>query len=265
MCQILKGGCGARHPLSYQMSRPDGLPNYVLLIIRSGGEFIIDGHIFTVSPGQALLLAPGTGYSYQNPHGEYMDDWLHFMPSEEQPFLLKCPFLNVPFPVGNTETFTFFIRQLLWEATYTTAPYAAQNIEALFTVLLNHLLVAYEERDRLSLTKPYQKQLQELRLDLQNDASATPSLEACAAKLGISKSYFQHLYTELFGVSFQQDIIQFRIDHARYLLATTDLTLEQVADICGYNNEVHFYRQFKQLTGITPAKYRKRSLAAPTY
>ncbi len=260
MYHILKGGCDARHPRTYQMSRPEGLPNYVLLIIRSGGDFIINGCLFAVSPGQALLLAPGTSYSYQNPHGEYLDDWLHFMPSEEQPFLQKCPFLNVPFPIGNTERFTFYIRQLLWEAAYTATPYAAQNIQSLFTVLLNHLLVAYTERDRISLTKPYQKQLQELRLDLQNN-TAVPSLAACAARLGISKSYFQHLYTELFGVPFQQDIIRFRINHACYLLTTTDLTLEQVADICGYNNEVHFYRQFKQLTGITPAKYRKHSLA----
>ena len=49
-----------------------------------------------------------------------------------------------------------------------------------------------------------------------------------------------------------------RIEHAKYILTTTDLTLEQIAEICGYSNEVHFYRQFKQITGLTPSKYRKK-------
>lgn len=262
MYQILKGGCNARHPHSYRMSRPEGLPNYVLLIIRTHGEFIINRRSFTVTPGQALLISPNTGYSYSNPKGEYMDDWLHFLPVEDEPFLLKYPMLNTPFPLGNAETFTLYIRQILWETTYTPVPYAEQNIDALFTVLLNHLLAAYEGRNHLPFATPYQKQLQELRLDVQNNASAPHSLENYAARLGISKSYFQHLYTDLFGISFQQDIIRFRVEHARYLLTTTDLTLEQIAEICGYNNEVHFYRQFKKLTGITPAQYRKRHLSA---
>ena len=96
---------------------------------------------------------------------------------------------------------------------------------------------------------------------MQNNPSTPRSLDDYAGRLGISKSYFQHLYTELFSISFQQDIIQFRMEHARYLLTTTDLTLSQIAEICGYNNEVHFYRQFKQLTSITPAQYRKQNLS----
>lgn len=263
MYKILKGGCGARHPLSYRMSRPEGLPHYVLLIIRTGGKFVVNGLQYTVQPGCALLLAPNTGYSYYNPTGEYIDDWLHFLPTDEEYFLQKYPISNQPFLIGNTETYTFYIKQLLWEVTYTAEPFSSQNQDALFTILLNHLLLAYEKRELRHFHSPYEQKLQELRLDLQNNPSTPHSMDDYAGRLGISKSYFQHLYTELFNISFQQDIIQFRMEHARYLLTTTDLTLSQIAEICGYNNEVHFYRQFKQLTSITPAQYRKRSLNVP--
>ena len=70
--------------------------------------------------------------------------------------------------------------------------------------------------------------------------------EDFADTLGISKSYFQHLYKEFFGVSFQQDYIQMRIAYAQDLLETSDMPMEQIAEICGYTNEVHFYRQFKK-------------------
>ena len=101
------------------------------------------------------------------------------------------------------------------------------------------------------------EQLQTLRLDMQNNLSDQPSIEKYASMLGISPSYFQHIYSDFFGVPFQQDVIQLRIEQAKYILTTTGITLEQVAELCGYTNEVHFYRQFKKITGSTPAHYRK--------
>ena len=71
MFQALKGGVKTRHMSSFRMSRPRGLPNFVLLFIRTHGEFTVDENSFTVEPPQALLLAPNTGYSYGNPFGDY--------------------------------------------------------------------------------------------------------------------------------------------------------------------------------------------------
>jgi len=48
-----------------------------------------------------------------------------------------------------------------------------------------------------------------------------------------------------------------RIDYAKDLLETTDLPMEVIAENCGYNNDMHFYRQFKENTNMTPAHYRK--------
>ena len=74
----------------------------------------------------------------------------------------------------------------------------------------------------------------------------------------MSPSYFQHLYTDCFGVPFQQDLIRMRVDYTKYILTATDLALEQVAGLCGYAGTVHFYRQFRQVTGTTPARFRKK-------
>ena len=256
MYSVLNGGFTTRHPKTYRMSRPNGLTNYVLLIIRTSGEFDIDGTQYSVTPGQALILAPNTPYAYGNAEGEYIDDWLHFMPEDASAFEMAYPMINRPFPIGNTELFTFMIKQVLWENSYTDVSFAAENIDSLLTVMFNHLLAAFNEPDTL-LAKPFSKELKQIRLDLQNTPSDRHSIEEYSAKLGISKSYFQHLYTDLFGISFQQDVIKQRIERAKFIISTTDLPLEQVAEICGYSSEVHFYRQFKQMTSITPAKFRK--------
>lgn len=73
----------------------------------------------------------------------------------------------------------------------------------------------------------------------------------------MSRSSFQHLYKELFGISAITDVILSRIDHAKYLLSTTDIPIKKISEMCGYNNDIHFMRQFKKVTEITPTKYRE--------
>ncbi len=81
-----------------------------------------------------------------------------------------------------------------------------------------------------------------------------------AAEVSMSRSYFQHMYREMFGVSCISDVICGKIDRAKELLSETSCTVSQVAAMCGYDNEEHFMRQFKKMVGATPTAYRKKSL-----
>ena len=260
MYQILRGGCNSRHPSSFIMSRPEGLPCFVLLIVRTQGTFEIHYKLYQVSPGSALILSPGTPYSYSNPDGEYADDWLHFTVTDSKSFLSKIPFINVPLSLGNTDNYTTLVRQIMLEHAYTPQPYSSENIDALFRVLVNHLLVHQQSESHPTAFSPYKSQLQSLRLELQNSFLNTPDIAESAASIGISESYFQHMYTEFFGISYQQDVIHFRVEYAKNLLLSTELPIEQISELCGYNNEIHFYRQFKKIAGITPAKFRKNHI-----
>lgn len=257
MFQALKGGVKTRHMSSFRMSRPRGLPNFVLLFIRTHGKFTVDENSFTVEPPQALLLAPNTGYSYGNPFGDYVDDWLHFSveTEEERDGLLALS--NKPFYVDNQNSVASCLHQILWEMTYNTSDYADENIQALFKVLTNHLVYSYRAKDSLRQNSPYINQLQQLRLDMENSVFDDHSIRKSAHELNISESYFQFLYKELFGISFQKDLILMRVEHAKFMISSSNLSLEQIALSCGYSNEVHFYRQFKKHTGLSPAKYRK--------
>lgn len=257
MITVLNGGVATAHPSTFRMSRPKGLHNYVILIVRSEGEFLIDQNAFTVTPGHAVILTPGTPYYYSNPNGTYMDDWIHFTLSPCTTLSDKLP-INTPFLLSNTELFTFLIKQMLWEQSYCDPMLRKETIDALFLILCNHLIMAAKKTaPDQTLSMPYQEQLQFIRLNLSSELPNRPTIENYAAKLGISSSYFQHLYTKTFGISFQKNLIRIRVEQAKYYLTTTDLTLSQIAEVCGYTNEVHFYQQFKQSTRMTPARFRK--------
>lgn len=265
MFLVLRGGCAARHPYPFYLSRKYGVPNYVLLLLRSAGEFRIGETHFSGLPGHAVLIAPETPYQYHNPSGEYMDDWLHFeyVPETENSgaALKKEP----PFPpagrllpVRSPEVLSSLIRQLLWEKSYTPSACLAENTDALFLILFNHLRFDCSPPESLPAAVPFQDQLRMLRLSLQNSPEQEHSIARCAAELKISESYFQHLYRRLFGISFQKDLIRLRLEHSMELLDSTEFTIEQLAAVCGYRSEVHFYRQFKAAAGCTPAQYRRR-------
>jgi AraC-like DNA-binding protein len=47
-----------------------------------------------------------------------------------------------------------------------------------------------------------------------------------------------------------------RVEHAKELLASTDLTIRDVSARSGYYDPGSFIRRFKQVTGETPLQYR---------
>ncbi|MCD8006084.1 MAG: AraC family transcriptional regulator [Oscillospiraceae bacterium] len=254
MFTIIRGGCHTRHKQGFVMSRENGFPKYVILIVHSGGEFVIDGVSQNVPPHNAVIISPNTPYRYQFADGNYMDDWIHF--ETDSPGAL--PVCNRLFPIQNADMYTSLIRQLLWEQSFTADSRLCQeNTDAVFSVLLNHLKYDYAHRSESAAQVPYEEELRQLKLDMQSHVSGEYSIASCAEKLHISESYFQALYRRLFGVSFQKDLISMRVDYAKTLLDTSDLSVSAIAEICGYQTEVHFFRQFKGLTGTTPMKYRR--------
>ncbi len=61
------------------------------------------------------------------------------------------------------------------------------------------------------------------------------------------------------GLSPGQLVVRARVDHARALLAGTDVPLSEVATACGSYDQPAFSRQFARLAGETPGQYRRRA------
>lgn len=254
--KILRGGLATRHKAPFTISRPFGQDNHVLLLLRAKAEYLIEEKQYFLEPGYAVIIAPNTHYSYHNLDAEYTDDWLHFKleAGEHLTDSLTC---NIPFLLDDFETCSTLIRQILWEEAYTSPMYAGSNISALFQVLSNHLAAACCSQENIEIASPYLSQFKLLRLQIQGSLAEDHSVKRHAAELCISASHFQHLYSQFFGISFNSDLIRMRIAEAEVLLSVTPLSMEEIAAACGYTNSVHFFRQFKQMKGITPAKYRK--------
>ncbi len=67
---------------------------------------------------------------------------------------------------------------------------------------------------------------------------------------------FRRNYKRCFGVSFHQDCINARIVKAKYYLAATSLSINEISEKCGYFDHKYFQRQFAACTGIPALQYR---------
>ena len=110
---------------------------------------------------------------------------------------------------------------------------------------------------------PYYDKMSRIRTHIYRNPTENRTMAMLAKEMMLSESYFQHLYKQIFGVSVMSDVITARIEHGKYLLANTDDSVANIATLCGYRNDVHFMRQFKSTTGITPSQYRKQFRVSP--
>lgn len=256
MFKISGGGVQSSHSAIYVL-RNSGFPDYTLLLTNTLAHFNINGVHHEVPAHSIGIIAKDTPYTYFNPKGDYSDDWVYFNCYDEHWISKLTPLLNQFFPIPKGILIQNYVHELIWERNLENNAFGIENAEYLLRVILNNFLAISKEKKGSDNENPYFYAFQKIRMDVQNRPEENYSPESLAEELAISLSHFQHLYKTFFGQSLKTDIIQSRVTKARRLIATSDLTITEIAEICGYGNDVHFYRQFKSITGTSPREYQR--------
>lgn len=132
--------------------------------------------------------------------------------------------------------------------------------DSIATALSAHLLRHYSTRnyrfrdyeDGLS-----KQQLRQAIDYIQAHLSEKLSLNDIANELGISQYYFCYLFKRSTGMSPHQFLIRQRVERAKHLLRQPERTVTSVAMDCGFANQSHFARCFRQCTGMNPKQFCK--------
>lgn len=256
--KILTLGYHFQHENHFQIHRPNGAGDYVLMIVPSAAFFVLDGKRVLSEPNSVIIYRKDTPQLYGAADGIFINHWIHFDLSEEE--LLELEVLNVPFDTvlsfHDVTPFAQIVKSMSIEK-YSVNPHREESLNLLFKLLYlkisESLQVCSEWRN-----SPYYEKISLIRSKIYRNPSNARSIAALAQELMLSESYFQHLYKQIFGVSVMSDVIAARIEYGKYLLANTDSSVGDIATQCGYASDVHFMRQFKSTAGVTPSQYRKQ-------
>lgn len=243
----------------FDLHRGRELNEYQLLYLTEGsGTF----HSATVkeaklTEGDLFLLFPGEWHSYHpDPKTGWKSYWIGFK-GRNMDDRVRSGFLSPVKPIYHVG-FSDEIVHLYKEA-YDSAVIEAAYSQQLMAGIVNHLIgmmYSLERNIQLSHNQSHVDMISRARLRIREALESDLTIHQVAEEMGVSYSNFRKLFKEYTGLSpatYQQDL---RLQRAKELLSTTDLSIKEIAYKLNFESPDYFSAKFKAKTGRRPSELR---------
>jgi AraC family transcriptional regulator len=133
--------------------------------------------------------------------------------------------------------------------------------EALGTALAARLVQNYAVSKPLLEFKAKclpQRQLERVIDYMKANLTQDLSILDLATLTSMSQSHFSRSFKQSVGISPHQYLMQQRVERAKQLLKQQTISIGDIALDCGFANQTHLTKVFRQITGVTPKSYQKR-------
>lgn len=217
----------------------------------------INGNSLELEPGNLLLLRPGDLYELKVDGGSRSGDyfilckgtWIkHWWDSFEPELFNRIPLderiLN------------------LWDHLYLENHQTLTSDNQLLDYLLRSLCLSLKRTIQGTstvhkLAESNTKFLSDLiKRHIEERFMEHFSIEDVAKNVGLSVSRTSHLFKETYGMTIIQYAINMRLKNAIDRMKYTPMTLEVIAESCGFGSYSYFHKAFKKRFGISPKEYR---------
>lgn len=262
-------GAAAKHSFFYMQetgwlkadelasSHRQSLDSFLFVAVISGcGDLSYGNETFAVSAGECFFIDCRVPHSYRcSPDDPWEIMFVHFNGSTSEQyyeyFLTQSK--NI-FRASSFDRIVSTITELI-----RINEFRDQNTEVLTSKSIVDLLTLaltvssdekhYDTKLRLKLASVHTYINEHFNEEL--------SLEGLASEFYISKYYLTREYKKIYGTTIFQHIITARINYCKELLRFSDKSVEEIAHLCGFNDQSYFARQFKKVENMTCVAYRK--------
>ena len=225
----------------------------IMLITKGSCTVTAEGTTQTATEDEVILLDCYAPHAYETATGcEAL--WLHFDGLMSRPFFdaIQKNYGTVLFPANvpvlkhTLAKICDYFRQgkLIPEATLSL------NIHA----VLNELYLCKKARDH---EVSCHNTLNDTISYINEHFTEELCLNELAARCSLSPFYFTRVFTKETGMTPHQYLLATRVNAAKFLLKTTDLSIKEIAFESGFPNESSFCNTFHKWEGNTPSQYRQ--------
>ena len=212
-----------------------------------------------IKAGDMFLLFPGEWHTYHpNPRVGWKSHWIGFK-GRNMDDRVKAGFLTPEKPiyhVGYSAIIEGLYRRA-FAAAREEAAYSQQEMAG----LVNHLIgkmYSLERNIELSRNQQQVDMIDKARWRIRESLESETTIQGIAEELGVSYSNFRKLFKEYTGLSpavYQQDL---RLQRAKELLSTTDMSIKEIAYQLNFESPDYFSAKFKIKTGRRPSELRNQ-------
>ncbi len=125
-------------------------------------------------------------------------------------------------------------------------------------LFINRHIKRYDKQS-IGTNSLLQKKMSEVAIYLTENYRSRISLKQVAERFFITPCHLSRSFKKATGFSFIEYVNSIRVKEAQKLLKKTNSSVMRIAELTGFDSQTHFGRVFKNLTGMSPLQYRKRS------
>lgn len=248
--------CGyAYHTQRLYTQHKPGFSEYVFRLQTEGAcEAKVNGRMYEIKQGDLLMVHPEDHYELfikeNHDSGDYYlicdGSWLaQWWARSQKPVLSH---------IGVDENLISLWRSIVIEE---RRPASSKNKELSHALLQS--LCFYIERaaneTSIDLTRPYV--VTRMMRYIEEHALSTFKVEDAARHAGLSVSRSIHLFKSSTGKTMLEYAHEIRLSSAIDRMTYTTMTLEHIAEECGFGSYPYFHKVFKKKYGTAPGAYRR--------
>jgi AraC-like DNA-binding protein len=129
-----------------------------------------------------------------------------------------------------------------------------RDVDVIAGTLVHEFLVAAKRAVRLSSNDEDDRLLAGLRGESMQDLS----VDERAERLGVEPRQLRRVVRRSAGCTPTELVHRTRVNHAKTLLAETDLTVTEIARLVGFGDPAYFSRHFRASVGMSPRAFRSQ-------
>lgn len=129
------------------------------------------------------------------------------------------------------------------------------------TALIKEMIRKYCLLVKNHSLKGYSLLVQKVVTQIDYDLTADLGLKAMSALLNVNASYLSTLFKKETGTTLTEYVNRKRIEHALFLLNSTNMQIQVIAQYCGIPDVNYFTKIFKKMIGQTPKEYREQIIS----
>lgn len=251
---------GKLKSLKSHTSKRKSLDSFLFVIVLSGsGTFTYEGQTYQLKPNDHVFIDCQKPYSHMSSDADPWElMWVHFngVLMDRYYFYFHENADSVVFRSKKPSEYINILEELMVLASQERA-----DTELVVSNVLNGLVTRIlTEKDNQSnknesISTQKMKQIKDyVDENFQNKLS----LDMIAKKFYISKYHMSREFKKTYGIPLISYIITKRITHAKRLLRFTDMPIEEIARVCGINDNSYFNKVFRKFEGLTATNYKRK-------